>query len=1512
MKQFYSSRLMRVAGLALGVLVWLANSGNPPTGVTGAPFDSGTCNNCHSGGAYSGTVSISGLPSTIEPNTTYPMEITLTAISGNPVRGGYQLVVVDGNNQNAGDLITVNGQSGTEFFNSREYIEQRGSKTFSGGSVSWLFNWKSPVSAAGNTIKFYFIGNFCNGNGGTSGDIAFAFSENYAFSGAPPLTVSITNVNNVSCFGGNNGSATAEPSGGTPPYTYQWSNGQNGQTAVNLSAGTYTVTVTGASGSGTATASVTITQPPLLTLSASSSNPITCLNPISTLTATAGGGTPPYSFQWSNGQTGNPIQVSTPGSYAVIVTDSKGCTRSAQVTVMANITPPNANAGPSVTLTCSQPLATLNGAGSSSGPNFSYQWTASNGGNIVSGANTLNPVVNAAGTYTLVVTNNVNGCTSSASTTATSNQQPPTAVATAGVITCAQSSATVQVSTNANPANFSWTGPNNFSSNQQSFQTSTPGTYTVTVTNPANGCTKTATASVTTNTTAPTVSVQTDTLTCAKPSITLTTTTNANPATFAWAGPGGFTSTQQNPSVSVAGTYSVTVTNGANGCTNTAAAVVAQDTVKPTASAAAEPLTCADTLAQLTLTTNANPATFAWSGPQGFSSTQKNPQTTVPGTYSVVVTKLSNGCTNTASTTVAIDTVPPTASVAAEPLTCADTLAQLTLTTNADSASFAWSGPQGFSSTQKNPQTTVPGAYSVVVTNLINGCTNTASATVVLDTVAPIASIAPPLNFNCQNDTLQLDASASSQGQNFAYLWTTPDGHIVSGDTTLTPLVDSVGSYILLVTNTLNGCVATDTVTVVQSPPVEVSVVNTTPVSCFGQQNGSAIAAGSGGVGPFAYVWSSGDTTATAQNLAAGTYFVSVTDSEGCSATTSVEITQPAVLQANASATGETGFGANDGTATAEPTGGTAPYTYAWNTGDTTATITGLAPGVYTVTVQDANGCTAAQTVTVNSFNCSLTATISATPVTCFGANNGTATANVSNGTPPYSYSWNTGDTTATITGLSPGSYTVSITDDAGCPLQISVSITGPTALQPNASATPETGVGRNDGTATAAPVGGTPPYTYQWSNGQTTPTIVGLAPGAYTVTVQDANGCTAVQTVVVNAFNCNLAVTTSATPARCPGEASGAASAIPANGTAPITYQWSNGGSTATIVNLSAGVYTVTATDAAGCQAISTVTVSQPALPDVRIDVTPTTCPESKDGRIVITVVSGGTPPYTFSWPGGTPTDVGVGTYVVTITDANGCLYLRSVTVTSNDVTPPTLTCPPAQTGCADKPVQYPAPTFSDNCALGNAQPKLVQGLPSGSIFPVGQTLQIFELSDASSNKATCSFTVTVGPPIVIALDTVVNDVGGAGRGRIRVSVSGGVGALRFEWTKDNQPFASRQNLDSLNAGRYVLTVTDENGCTRTLGPVVVDNVISTRDLSAQARLRVLPNPAAESIRLEIAGIEPTALRLLDARGQWVQTLTPTDARQNIAIAHLPPGLYYLQAIDAQGQTWTTPWVKQ
>jgi len=1512
MHKFLHSRLFRISGLVLGVLAWLANASNPPTSRTGAPFDQGTCNDCHSGGSFNGTVVVDGLPGTIDPNTTYPLTITLTATGGSPSRGGYQLVVVDGNNSNAGDLSTVNGQSGTEFFSGREYMEHRGSKLFAGGTVQWAFNWKSPLSANGNTIKVYCIGNFVNGNGSDNGDNAIEAFQQFDFSGLPPVTAFMADVNNVSCFGGNTGSATVEAGGGAAPYTYLWSNGQTGQTAMNLTAGTYTVTVTGSSGSGTATATAVVTQPPQLNATASVQGVLSCTNLTVTATANASGGTPGYTYEWSEGQTGNPVQLTTPGSHVVTVTDNNGCTKTAQTTVISNTVSPNAVAGPAATLTCVQPLATLNGAGSSLGAIYSYQWTASNGGNIVSGANTLTPVVNAAGTYTLIVTNNNNGCTAEDATTASSSIQPPTASATGGVLTCANATITLTSATNANNPTFLWSGPGGFSSNQQNPPANTSGTYTVVITNTANGCSNTATASVTQNTTPPTASATAETLTCADTLAQVTTTTNANPATFVWTGPNNYNSTVQNPNVNTAGTYTVTVTSGANGCTNTATVAVAQNNAPPTASATAETLTCADTLAQITTTTNANPATFSWSGPGGFNSTTQNPNVNTAGTYTVTVTNGPNGCTNTATVAVAQNNTPPTASALAETLTCADTLAQITTTTNANPATFAWAGPNGFNSNVQNPNADTVGVYFVTITNGGNGCTNTASVTVTQNTTPPVADIATPGNLNCLVTVLQLNATPSSQGPNFHYQWTTSDGNIVSGDTTLTPTVDAAGTYVLLVTNAATGCTSTDNAAVVQSAPVAASVTDVADVNCNGGQDGSATAAGSGGSGSFTYLWSNGDTTATTGNLAAGTYFVTLTDSENCTATASITIAQPALLSANASAIGESGAGANDGSATANPSGGTPDYEYLWSTSETTQTIINLTPGSYTVTVTDDNGCTAVQIVTVNSFNCSLSASATTTNVSCFGAADGTATVTLSGAALPATYLWSNADTTATADNLAPGTYTVEIEDANGCPAELTVQITGPAILLANASSTHESGVGLNNGTATAQPTGGTAPYTYLWSTNATTQTITGLAPGTYTVTVTDDNDCTAVQTVTVNAFGCALSVAISTVHVLCNGGNSGQATAVQSGGIAPITYLWSNNATTATASNLVAGTYTVILTDGAGCQSVSTTTITEPTPIDVQAAITPASCPQSTDGSATISI-SGGTSPYTFSWPGGgNGQGLGVGTYTVTFTDANSCTVLKIIQVTSNDTIAPGITCPLSVTACAGVTLNYSAAIAADNCGAAGTQIEQVSGLPSGSMFPVGQTTQVFRAKDASGNSATCSFTVTVGPPVEIKLDTVINDIGNAGLGSVQITVSGGVGDLKYIWQKDGQLYSELAgDLTGLTKGVYTLVITDQNGCTRALAPVTVDNTVSTSEPDAAASLRVVPNPASRFIRLDMQGIQPELVRLFDAKGRLLHTLTPAEWQGQIDVSALPAGLHYLLVQDRNGRAFTAKWFK-
>lgn len=1282
------SRLLQFSGLILAAFVWLANNGNPPTGKTGAPFDNGTCGDasCHTGsnpGGFDGDVTISGLPGTIDANTTYPITLTMSVTAGSPTKGGFQLVVVDGNNVNAGDLSAINAQTGTEFFATREYIEHRSGKTFPGGTASWDFNWKSPINAVnGNTLKFYFIGNFTNGNGNSSGDFPKAFSETHAFNGPPPVTATITSSTNVLCFAGNTGSATVEGDGGVTPYTYVWSNGQTTATAINLFASTYTVTVTGSSGSGTATASVVITQPPVLNISAAAPGLLTCTQTSITATATVTGGTSGYDVAWSDGQSGTSATFTAPGSYSVTATDANGCTKITSVTVNQNIVPPNATVAQGGTIDCFNPQTSLSGVGSSQGANISYLWTTI-GGNFVSGTTTLAPVVNGCGTYILTVMNNTNGCTASASTTVTCQVNPP------------------DIST-------SNTGP----------------------------------------------------LTCTALTVTLNGNSNTSGVTFMWAGPNGFTSSDQNPSTNALGVYTLVVYNPVNGCTSSATTVVSQNIVSPTDTTNVSGiLTCVTDSVHIFMNTNIQNATFLWTGPNGFTSTQKKDTIAVPGQYVGLVTNPANGCKARDTIIVVQNIDPPGANAVANgAITCTNNSVQLTGGPSGTNT-YAWTGPNNYTSTEQNPTTDTAGMYTLVVRADTTGCTSSATVMVQQNTTPPVATITAPDNLNCNNATVQLNATGSSQGSNFSYLWATVNGIIVSGETTLTPVVSATGTYDLLVTNTNNACTNTASTAVFQSPPVLATIISSTNIACNGAANGAASAMGSGGNDTFTYLWSNGATTASIANLVSGSYNVTVKDGENCTATAAVTITQPTALLANTSATGETDLGANDGMATAAPTGGTPGYSFSWSNGDTTATITDLMPGTYTVSVTDTNGCTTVKSVTVNAFGCSLAGDISAMAATCNGANNGTATVTLSGQIDPVSFAWSNGDTTQTVTGLTPGAYTVSVVDGNNCPIVLNTSISEPTAL-----------------------------------------------------TAQATN----IQNVL------------------CPSGNTGSASIVAAGGTAPYTI---NG-------NLS---------------------------------------------------------------------NLGVGTYTASVVDANGCSTMVSFNIVATDSIPPALSCPTNIYICGANIVSWPGSVIAtDNCgSLPAGQPVLVSGQPSGSAFNDGTTVQVYRATDASGNSATCSFSVVVYPVADILFNGSTDDHNGQGVGTISVTPVGGGGSFFFVWNRNGQFFSNNEDLTGLMAGSYTLTLTDGNGCTSALAPIVINNTVGTIDLGSTGSVRLSPNPASTAFKLEIMDLEVIAATIIDIRGREVYQLQPLEWNGEVLVNQLATGVYFLRLATEGGKLLTLKFVK-
>jgi hypothetical protein len=350
-------------------ILFLGNSGNPPDGNSGAPFN-GLCTNCHGGGNYDGTVNISGFPANIAPNTTYPITLTITANMGSPVVGGFQLVAVDANNVNSGDLIAGSG-SGTTFYNGKEYLDQRGSKLFSGNTVSWNFNWISPNGPSGTLITMYFSSNLANGNGNTSGDKIIKSDKTGTLTGGTPLSVNIIAKKNISCFGNSDGYATASAGGGTPPYSYLWSNGKTSTTISNINANTYKITITDAINSK-ASASITISQPAALSILLNVIKNVTCPGGNDgSILAYSNGGTPPYSFSYSSGLPNNLAA----GLYSATVTDANMCSSISST----NINQPDTFSINAITL--QKPICPLDSNGliiikvDGASPPYSYSWS---------------------------------------------------------------------------------------------------------------------------------------------------------------------------------------------------------------------------------------------------------------------------------------------------------------------------------------------------------------------------------------------------------------------------------------------------------------------------------------------------------------------------------------------------------------------------------------------------------------------------------------------------------------------------------------------------------------------------------------------------------------------------------------------------------------------------------------------------------------------------------------------------------------------------------------------------------------------------------------------------------------------------------------------------------------------------------------------------------------------------------------------------------------------------------
>ncbi len=539
----------------------------------------------------------------------------------------------------------------------------------------------------------------------------------------------------------------------------------------------------------------------------------------------------------------------------------------------------------------------------------------------------------------------------------------------------------------------------------------------------------------------------------------------------------------------------------------------------------------------------------------------------------------------------------------------------------------------------------------------------TACAPIVLNCNAsvPLSVTSSFNNINCFGQCTGT-ASVTASGGNgvYTYLWA-PSGGTSASATGL-----CVGTYTCTITDGL-GATITATFNITQPATALTATSTQTNILCSGG-TGSAAVVASGGTASYSYAWSpSGGTGSSASGLASGGYTCTITDANGCSTTQTFNITTPTAIAPSIVSFTDATCGNNDGTATANATGGTGPYTYAWTpSGGNAAAATNLGAGIYTVTVTDANNCTSTTTVSISNIGAPTVTVQSITNVTCFGLTDGASTVSAS-GTGPFTYNWApTGGNTASATNLGAGVYTVTVTDAGNCTAIQTITITEPLAITSSVTAVDAT-CGSSNGSASVTPTGGTGPFTYVWSNSQTSQQITGLASGTYSVVITDANGCTSTATSFINNAGAPNITVTNTLDVMCFGQTGGAAAISASGGQGPYTYSWSPSGGTGTsATNLGAGTYTVTVTGSDGCTQTQTVTITQPPAIVVTSSSVPDDC-NSSNGSAAITV-SGGTPGFVYLWSSGssndTITNLATGSYTCTITDANGCTQVTTVLV--------------------------------------------------------------------------------------------------------------------------------------------------------------------------------------------------------------------------------------------------------
>ena len=472
------------------------------------------------------------------------------------------------------------------------------------------------------------------------------------------------------------------------------------------------------------------------------------------------------------------------------------------------------------------------------------------------------------------------------------------------------------------------------------------------------------------------------------------------------------------------------------------------------------------------------------------------------------------------------------------------------------------------------------------------------------------------------------------------------------------------GTYTFTATDG-NNCTLVDQVEITEPLPISVTE-SITEVNCYEGATGSIDLTVDGGVGDFEYEWDSGEMNQDLFNLTSGGYTVTITDGNGCIRIQDWVVNQPPNIDVGISLVPALCFDSEDGGVLINANGGVGNFSYEWSSGENSENLMDVNAGTYTLTVTDGNGCEAIETVEVTAPS-EIIIDEMVTDATCAGNNNGSITTLIAGGTGLLQFNWNTGMTSPNLSQLSSGTYSLTVSDGNGCQATKEIVVSQNTNIQISSFVSDESCYGVMDGSIDLSVSGGAGGFTYDWNSGQSTEDLDGIAGGGYIVTITDNSGCEEIQLFILDAPDSIAIVEIIAEP-NCFGSTDGIISTEAIGGNGGFQYEWNTQSNQPTLDMIGAGNYTLTVTDAMGCERIEFFTVNEPEELIIDAAITDVSCYEGADGAIDVNI-SGGVGGYMIDWSSDANSDLVSGDYMITITDMNNCVEIQSFFVAQPEV---------------------------------------------------------------------------------------------------------------------------------------------------------------------------------------------------------------------------------------------------